>query len=427
MNSAKQLIKKLHLIQPTDKLLVAFSGGRDSVALAHFLISEGFQVAIAHVNYGLRSDDSKLDEKFSKQFAEYFKVKFHLRIVDPSEFENQNIQEKAREIRYAFFQELCEDFGYTKIVLGHHSADQMETFFLNLLRGTGINGLAGMPISRENIVRPLLETSRLEIDEYIKKHELEFREDVSNSSDKYTRNRIRHHLIPLLDDLLENGENRVKSSLSRIQTDVNAMSEMVKKLLIKSKLGWEIDLSSLPVSERGTWVYHILRDFGFNRIQCSDLVYSKPGAEIKSDSFTAAIFDQMLIVRDAIVSTSVQINSIGVYTLPNRKSLLIETLEYESDKMPISRDHIWMDVDNVHFPLTLRTISEEDRFQPLGSKYAVNVNRYLKDKHVNRLDRPQQLLLQDQNKTILWLLGIQLADQPKCSEKTKHVISLKIS
>jgi tRNA(Ile)-lysidine synthase len=426
MDSAKQLLESLRLIQRDEKVLVAFSGGRDSVALARFLNSEGWKIALAHVNYGLRGEESQLDAEFCQQFAKNHGVKFHLKTVDSSEFENCSIQEKAREIRYLFFQDLCLEFGYSKIALAHHSADQMETFFLNLLRGTGIKGLSGMPISRDNIVRPLIHTSRQEVDEYIKKHNLNYRNDASNNSDKYTRNRIRHNMIPMLDDLLENGENRIKSSLDRIQSDVLAMSEMAKNLLLKTELGWEIDLNSIPIPGRETWVYHSLRDFSFNRTQCSNLVNSSPGAEIKSGHYTAAIFNQTLIIRDTAVPFQLEIDSIGTFPVSKQKNLKIELLDYAPNSLPTSKSHVWLDADEVHFPLKLRTIIAEDQFRPLGCDYSVKVNRYLKDRQMNRLDRPQQLVLSDPNNDVLWVCGIQIADRPKCSEKTKRVLSLQI-
>ena len=200
----KQFIEKKQLYSPGDKIFVAVSGGIDSVVLLDLFHKTNFQIAVAHCNFSLRGTESDEDEKFVAGLAKNYNIDFFVKKFNTKKFSKENglnIQEAARKLRYDWFNSIAEKHNFDKIAVAHHFDDQAETFFINLFRGSGVSGLRGMPIKRDNIIRPLLFARRAEIEKYAAENKLSFREDSSNFSDKYLRNRIRHNLLPEIEKL----------------------------------------------------------------------------------------------------------------------------------------------------------------------------------------------------------------------------------
>ncbi|MBC7655261.1 MAG: tRNA lysidine(34) synthetase TilS, partial [Oligoflexus sp.] len=195
----QDFIKSNALFKPTDKILLAVSGGKDSVAMAHLFFSLDLNFAIAHCNFNLREEESKRDENFVKNLANQFKVPFHLTSLETQKFAKENkisTQMAARDLRYAYFEEIRAQFNYQKIATAQHQNDAIETVLLNLIRGTGIAGLHGIKVQRENIIRPLLCFTSDDILRIIKENNWVFVEDSSNASTKYIRNKIRLDIVP---------------------------------------------------------------------------------------------------------------------------------------------------------------------------------------------------------------------------------------
>jgi tRNA(Ile)-lysidine synthase len=188
-------IESQSLFSKQDRILIAVSGGRDSMVLTHLLHACNFRIALAHVNYQLRGKDSDADAALVEAFAKHLGVPFHSTVAWEKAPEG-NLQEAAREVRYQFFEALCAEHAYAFIATAHHLDDRIESLFMHLLRGTGIYGLKGIPVQRGNIVRPMLWADRTMIDAYALQHAVPYRDDTSNETDAYTRNKIRHHLIP---------------------------------------------------------------------------------------------------------------------------------------------------------------------------------------------------------------------------------------
>jgi len=199
LEKTKKYIDAHNLLSQKDRVLIGISGGRDSTVLTHVLTRLGYNVGLAHMNYRLRAEASDEDEKWVRAFASQLNVPLfveHAQINTPD-----SLQTTAREHRYAFFKRLLSEEGFHKVALAHHHDDRLETLFLNLMRGTGIHGMRGMPVAHGAFIRPLLWANRSDIDAYVKTENLHFREDESNEQDTYLRNRIRHHLIPLLSEI----------------------------------------------------------------------------------------------------------------------------------------------------------------------------------------------------------------------------------
>lgn len=415
------------LLTADDRVLVAISGGRDSHCLAHLLHTSGFHIALAHVNYALRGKASDEDEAFVKNLGLQWQVEVFVKHAEPGSLEQDSLQEAARNIRYAFFDELAASGGYTAIATAHHRDDLVETLFINLLRGTGIHGLRGIPEKRDNIVRPLLHCTREEIDRYVQAHGLTFRDDVSNESDKYTRNRIRHHLIPLLAEIDPAAMGKLGRSIENLGKDAQAVMQMAESLLEKTEEGWLINLRLLPDFSKDTWCYHCLRTFGFNRQQTADIILADTGKLITNEVYTAVRQGELLIIRENTSPPKpLIIEGPGVHTFGDNV-LHIVLQAAEPGKMPRDNRRVWLDASRVVFPLTLRTWEPGDRFQPLGSPYEVKISDYLSGRKVDRLTKETVLVLCDAHKKVLWLVNHQLADSVKIDATTREIYSCTMS
>ncbi len=227
-----QFIKQEKLFNTSRRILVAVSGGMDSVLLLHLLYEAGFTVAVAHCNFQLRGRESDGDETFVSQLADELDIPYHLKRFNTAAYAEDkkiSIQMAARDLRYAWFEEVRIKNGYDVIAVAHHRDDEVETFFINLIRGSGIAGLHGIKPVAGNIVRPLMFTDRLEIEAYVKKNKLKYREDSSNASLKYMRNKIRHQLLPLMKELNPDIEKTVKVEIERLKQLECLFLEMVEE------------------------------------------------------------------------------------------------------------------------------------------------------------------------------------------------------
>jgi tRNA(Ile)-lysidine synthase len=425
----KQLLDfcQLHdLIEKNDKVLVAVSGGRDSMVLAHLLDDAGIAIGIAHMNYKLRGEDSDLDAKTVEEFGKLLGVEVHSTKVDWDLTPELNIQEAAREKRYQFFDALCNQHHYSKVATAHHAEDNTESFFINLLRGTGIYGLQGIPVKRDNIIRPLLWASREEITNYAQQHHLPYRDDASNETDAYLRNRIRHHLIPMLNSLDPHADKKLVSSFQNLKEDAEAMAAMSSHLRSSVGANFSIDLQAIPEDSKATWLYHALRSFGFNRTQCADLLQAKEaGKKIESEKYNAVIRKNAV---DVMLKEGAQNNPL---TIPhpgqfNNGSVFIEVLNKTYDGvMNLGSEHkASLNSNAVTFPLSLRIMQEEDTFQPLGLDYKVNVRKFLKEKGFGPAQMKEMYVLKTSDGRICWIPEVQIAEWCKIDADTSQILSL---
>ncbi|MEQ9188770.1 MAG: tRNA lysidine(34) synthetase TilS [Cryomorphaceae bacterium] len=420
-----EFIRTHRILTPEDQILVAVSGGRDSVALAHALIGLGYSVSIAHMNYRLRGAYSDDDSAFVQSFANQLGVACHQSLAW-DEAPSGNIQEAARKARYAFFDQLCSSLGYNKIATAHHFDDRVESLFINLLRGTGMHGLGGIPIQRGNIVRPLLWADRPMIDAYLVENKLEWREDASNEGDAYLRNRIRHHLMPLLLDLDPDALKKLGGSMDRLGEDSSAVEAMARLALEKKGAHMRVQSDRFPEKHKATWMYHCLRPFGFNRTQCSDLCNaSEPGKRVESELYAAIKSKDGidLINKDTHGGAPFIITQPGTYV---QKAYTITLMAIDAVNQVHSVDNTEVNLDrtSLSFPMTLRTIEKDDRFHPLGMAYEVNLRDYLRDKGAGPAETAQTFVLTDVHGRIAWVPEVQIADWCKIEANTTSILSL---
>ena len=251
-------------------ILIGVSGGIDSVVLVHLFHQLNYRMAIAHCNFKLRGKESDDDEKFVQNLGKQYGIPVFSKSFNTSDFaekENCSLQEAARKLRYQWFEALCAKNDFDRIAIAHHADDQVETFFINLLRSSGLKGLKGMPVKRDKIIRPLLFASRNNIIAYANAHQIQFREDSSNTSDKYLRNAIRHYLIPKLEDLKENAANFILKSMSHLQDDNQEMELLIEKLrdelIIRKSQVKQLHIAAIkPLS--ASLFYKLIGPFDFN-------------------------------------------------------------------------------------------------------------------------------------------------------------------
>lgn len=417
------------------RLLVAISGGIDSVVLAHALHAEGIEIVLAHCNFHLRGEESDGDEAFVRQFATELGVPLLVKQFDTKAYAQThklNTQLAARELRYHWFEAMRKAHHCDKIATAHHTNDNLETFIINLSRGSGLEGLLGIPEESPTIVRPLLHCSREEIHAYSLNNHLSWREDSSNATDKYTRNKIRHNITPLLEELHPNflgNFNKTQVYLHQtvhfIDTQIAALKEHCFKPLEGSIT--EIDIATLKALPELDFVLHkFFYPYGFNNIK--DLKQLLLGAETGKQlhSRTHRLLknrNHLLLEAQKQLSDVEILIEEGVTHITTPIELHIEhTTEARLSPTP-SPDTIFIDADKLTYPLTLRHRREGDFFYPEGMHGKKKLSKYFKDEKYSQFEKEQQWLLCS-GEAIVWVVGKRLDGRVSITSATEHILKI---
>ena len=429
-------IQSRQLLLPEQRYLLACSGGMDSMALANLLLLAGIPFEIAHVNFKLRDEESDGDQSFVENWALKHQITFHLKIADTKHLslsQGISIQMAAREIRYAFFEEIRAKFNLEGILLAHHEDDQLETIFLNLLRGTGIEGVYGMSERKGWLIRPLLPFSRAELTDFMKSGGLEWREDSSNEKSDYKRNNLRHNGLPAILSLEADAKKNLLTSFERLKDTGRAFSGLFdfwKARSIVEKDGIQslkyTDIVHLPGG--ASLLYFWLRSFGFNSDQAQQIWDSvtdiKPGSVFIGKDFQLWMdrTEMMLCPKPISFETlNIQGNEHevnlpeGIYDL-SRSS--------EPQAIDLRLQNALLDLDRLEFPLEIRLWKEGDRFIPLGMQSEKKISDFLIDLKVPAPKKQEVKVLVSGNK-IAWVIGMRIADWAKITPATRHTIHFK--
>lgn len=422
LSALNQHLSDSTLLTKTDHVLVAVSGGKDSMVLLHLLHQAGYKLAIAHINYQLRGVDSDADEALVKDTANQLGVAIHVKKASIDKA-HSNVQEAAREIRYRFFAELCTTFGYTKIATAHHANDALETLFIQLMRGTGIHGLKAIPAQRANVVRPMLWASRQEIDAFAETEKIAYRQDRSNLSDAYLRNRIRHHLLPLIEHEIDpTAINKLKTSIKLLAEDGAAVKAMADSFIIQESDGFSLNLKAIPEKEKHTWVYHAISTFGFNRDQAKSIVEANEnGKQILSHSYTCVKSNSTLFIKSkAKIREHIKIE--------NPEDFVFENLAFTVNLITATKDPFAyisknlmtavFDADKVKWPLTFGEAFGHEQMQPLGSNHNVKLKKLISG-------LAPQFALKDAKGEIIWLHGLRTNENTKITDETSRILVIK--
>ncbi|RZJ65839.1 MAG: tRNA lysidine(34) synthetase TilS [Flavobacterium sp.] len=427
------LSKNLAFLSGT-RLLLAVSGGLDSIAMATLFKKSGYDIAIAHCNFNLRGDESELDEIFIREFAAQNKVRFFSTKFDTQKFADDfklSIQVAARELRYKWFYELLESQNFDFVLTAHHADDNLETFLINLSRGTGIDGLTGIPQSNEKIVRPMLPFSREEILAFAQNENLEWREDSSNSSDKYLRNKIRHYVLPQLKEInpeLLNGFSKTQKYLQQTQSMANDAAILVyQKVARQDGNQIRFDLSELlKLPNFHAYLYHWLNGYGFSTwSDIYDLTSAQSGKRIETDDFVLLKDRGFLLLypkRDEQADRSYSIYK-GMSQVNFPLKLEITNVE-KMDAKPNTA--IFVDAKKLQFPLQLRRWREGDVIYPLGMEgKSKKVSKLFKDEKLSLPQKAGAWLLCS-NDDIVWIVGLRQDERFKVTNNTTNILQIAV-
>ena len=435
------MIKKLLL--PSDKsrsscLILALSGGPDSVALLRMILDEGYNVEAAHCNFHLRGAESDRDEAFCKNLCEKLGVKLHLVHFDTKEFAQLrgiSIEMAARELRYRWFTQLAQDTGAEGVCIAHHSDDQVETILLNMLRGTGLKGLLGMKRKNGIFLRPLLGVSRNEILQYLDAIGQDYVTDSTNLEDDAQRNKLRLDVIPLLEKVTP----AAKQNILRMADNLGDVAEVVKQSLedarqrcamaTRSGKAYSLKMIRSYASPR-LLLWSLVSDHGFNREQATEMLSSTEGGRIWTSQQTVAVISNNTLFFYARAAwetplPTLRIPEEGLYSFHNGnfRVTIAEAIPPQPSK---ERNIATLDADTATFPLTLRPALAGDRFVPFGMNGSKLVSDYLKDRKVEPLERHQQLVVTNSDGQIMWLVGRTVDERFKIAGSTKKVLTMEL-
>ncbi len=422
------------------KLLIAVSGGLDSMTVLSILKDLGYNFALAHCNFKLREEESELDEQFVKDWAQKNKTKCFIKQFDTVSYAKTkkiSIQLAARELRYQWFDALLKQEHYNYLITAHHANDNLETVLFNLTRGTGFKGMLGIPDKNDKIIRPFLPFTRDEIASYAKENNIAWREDKSNASDKYSRNKIRHRVIPVLESLNPQLIKSFNKSLEHFKAREHIcndyLTELKKKIFkIDGRGTIRISIKTvLRLSNPKMYLYELLNEFGFTAWDdIADLLNAQSGKQIFSKTH------RLLKNRDTFVITALknkELTKSKTYTIDNLEigltleglKLRFENVVKKDFKKSANTDCVFVDKDKIKGLLTLRKWEKGDYFYPLGMQGKKKISAFFKDQKMSLLDKENTWLL-TVNKDIIWVLGKRLDNRFKITEQTKNILKINV-
>ncbi|MDD2595338.1 MAG: tRNA lysidine(34) synthetase TilS [Bacteroidales bacterium] len=412
------------------RVLLAVSGGIDSMCMANLFLNSCFNLkfAVAHVNFSLRGTESDGDEALVKEWCEQHEVEFFSNKFDTHKFAEDNsisTQMAARDLRYAWFYMLMDKYAIEYLAIAHNLNDSVETLFLNLLRGTGLNGMSGIKDVNGKIIRPLLQFTRAQITQFVEEHDIKYREDATNRESHYMRNRIRNDVFPHFAKINP-------SFLATIQTEMNRFAEvgeiMEEQYKLREGVLYKVENEILYISIdslkkekfRGYWLYRILNSYGFNDTQIAQIDLSLDGQSGKS--FTSSTH---ILIRDReylkVYSNKQEIKSIKVIfkKFPKPDG-------FDPASAPAGTLHI--DAKGIRLPLNYRGWQSADRFRPFGMKGYKKLSDFFIDLKLDLEEKKQQIVVTtvDRNgkEQIVCVVGKRIDDRYKITAATKYVISI---
>lgn len=416
------------------KLLVAVSGGIDSIVLVHFLKQLDYDVTIAHCNFGLRGEESDGDEEFIKSYASENNIKIFVTRFDTTSFAADNklsIQVAARQLRYIWFDQLLEENKLDYLLTAHHLDDNIETFLINFTRGTGLEGLTGIPQQNGNVVRPLLPFTRKEIENYALAHNISWREDSSNASDKYLRNKLRHDIVPELKSLNPSFADSFLQSLNNLQQSASLAHDaaiLMYQQVVSEKEGQKhIDIEQLKrLPNYKAYLYQWLNPFGFTSWDdIYNLTDAQSGKQILAPGYRL-LKDRSVLILEPLKKADKEIYEIQEGTTDVNEPLAIK-LELSDVISPDStKNTIFVNNNLIKFPLFVRKWQEGDYFCPLGMNgQKKKVSKFFKDEKMSLSEKENTWILCSDNE-IIWIIGRRADDRFKIRNTTDTILKIEV-
>ena len=416
------------------KLLVAVSGGIDSIVLVHLLKQLGYEITIAHCNFGLRGEESDGDEKFIRDYASENNIKIFVTHFDTKLFAADNklsIQVAARQLRYIWFDQLLEENSLDYLLTAHHLDDNIETFLINFIRGTGLEGLTGIPQQNSTIVRPLMPFTRNQIEAYALENSISWREDSSNASDKYLRNKLRHDIVPELKSLNPSFTDSFIQTLNNLQQTASLAHDaaiLMYQQVVAEKEGQKhisiMQLKRLPNYK--AYLYQWLSPFGFTAWDdIYDLADAQSGKQVFSSGYRL-LKDRLVLILEPLKPVDKQVYEIGegVNLINEPLTIKLELgAEISSDS---TKNVVFVNNNLIKFPLFVRKWQEGDYFCPLGMNgQKKKLSKFFKDEKLSLSEKENTWLLCSENE-ILWIIGRRADDRFKIRNTTDTILKIEV-
>lgn len=440
-------IKKENLFGEKAGILITVSGGVDSVVMCDLFHKANFSFSIAHCNFKLRREESDKDEKFVKSLAEKYKVPFHKKSFNTSSFARRkkiSVQMAARDLRYEWLKRLAKEKKYDFIATAHHLDDSIETFFINILRGTGIAGLQGVPLKQENIIRPLLFASKKMIRDYAEENNLQWREDSSNFTDKYLRNNIRHHLIPSLKKLNIGFEKTITKELSYFKEAGEIFKKFIdeKRREIVVEEGKHILLNIKKLKDSGhaeTILHEVLKAYDFTP-ETTELIaqrmYTTAGKKFLSPTY------RLIKDRDFFILTPNEKKNPPLSPFSkgeNEEFLLKENqTEFQNENLKLRTESItgnlstvkdknssiaYLDYSKLSSPLKIRKWKQGDFFYPLGMEGKKKLSDFFIDQKIP-VSEKENIYVLESNGKIVWVINYRIDNRFKVLSDTQKILKV---
>ena len=428
----ERFIDEHRLLGHGDKVLVAISGGADSVALLVALRKLGYECEAIHCNFHLRAQESDRDEQFTKALCERLGIALHVVHFDTNAYAKEkgiSIEMAAREQRYAAFEECRTTIGAQCIAVAHHRDDSAETLLLNLTRGTGIKGLRGIQPKNGNIVRPLLCVGRDEIVDYLKWRGESYVTDSTNLTCDYTRNKLRLEVIPKLAEINPSILDTLSATAQRVSEAERIYRHAIEEAIERVKQGNEINTTALLKEIAPSTILHeILSPLGFNSAQIEDISRSMENEGAKQFHATewSVIKDRETLIiapRQDFGKQNIVLPIEGTIETP--QGVLTITFADFDDNIPRERNIACLDVEKLRLPLTLRNTHEGDRFAPFGMHGTKLVSDYLTDRKKSFIEKQVQLVVVDAGGEIVWIVDERPSARCCITEKTRRIVRLE--
>jgi len=439
LDQVRQFIETHSLFSPTtDTVLVAVSGGQDSVVLLDVLHRLGVQVAVAHCHFGLRGDEADADEQFVRKLAKQYEAPYFAEFFQTKAFAQQegiSTQMAARALRYQWFEQVRQREGYACIATAHHQRDAAETMLLNLTHGTGLAGLHGIPAKSGHVVRPLLPIEKPALFDYLVENRLIWREDASNDSPVYQRNRLRQEVLPVLRDINPNLDQTLQITAERVGGAEEILRRYVQDTAAEAQYEENevtyLRIDTLQRTAATALVLHeLLRPFGFSYLIAKDIVAAfgaEPGRQFDSPTH------RLVKDREQLVITRKNLGNFGTYQIAaGQETLKIDGLhlrlnlhEAEGFILPRAKNQAALDADKLKFPLMVRRWQEGDWFMPIGMKGKKKLSDFLIDQKIPLNLKDDVRVLVSGDGKIAWVIGLRPDERFKVTEETQSVLAVQ--
>ena len=416
-----------------EKCVVCCSGGVDSIVLFYLMLSLHKNFVVAHCNFKLRDEESDDDEEFVKNICKQNSIEFYSKSFETKKIKeksNNSIQMIARDLRYEFFEELSSLLDIKHILTAHHLNDSLESFLINMSRGSGLDGLTGVPELNGKIKRPLIEFEKKDIIDFALNNNLSWREDSSNKSNSYLRNKIRNNIIPQFDELEGSFLKNFKKTIKYLKMSNSLINQRINQLKLDI-LNYDEDdifikISNLQEIDKEAFLYYFLRDYGFvDWDKIIDLLSGESGKKIFSKSHVLFKDKNKLILRDVKVIKKMEVL---IEDLENNISLENGSILSFNKSVDIEKNNpniITVDKQKIKLPLKLRNFNHGDSFIPYGMKGTKKVGKFLKDNNVNELDRSSKLILLNGDDKIIWVVGMRLDERFSVKKESIKLLNIE--